>query len=112
MHIHHDQDEAFYVLEGEVVVFADGDRVELGAGDFVFAPRGTAHAYIVRSPRARMLVTLNPAGLEELFVASGVSVTGPEPPAAGTLPPVTELAALFAEYGCELVGPPPSLDDL
>ena len=112
MHIHLDQDEAFYVLEGEVVVFVDGDRVDLGPGDFAFAPRGTAHAYLVRSPRARMLVTLSPAGLEELFVSAGIPVTSPEPPAEGALPPVTELVALFAEYGCELVGPPPSLDEL
>jgi hypothetical protein len=100
------------VLDAEAVVFVEGERVDLGPGDFAFAPRGSVHAYLVRSPRARMLVTLSPAGLDELFVSAGIPVTSPEPQAEGAVPPVGELAALFAEYGCELVGPPPLFDDL
>src|SRR5215471_15387021 len=47
MHVHHGEDESFYVLEGEVVVFVDGERIDLGAGDFALVPRGTVHAYLV-----------------------------------------------------------------
>jgi quercetin dioxygenase-like cupin family protein len=111
LHIHHDQDEAFYVLQGEVVVFVEDDRIHLGPGDFAFVPRGAVHAYLVTSTQARMLVTLSPAGLEELFVAAGIPVTSAGPPPEEVLPPIAEMVARFAEYGCEIVGPPPSLGD-
>jgi quercetin dioxygenase-like cupin family protein len=112
VHVHHNEDETFYVVEGEVTVLVGDERIDLSAGDFAFAPRDIAHAYVVRSERARMLVTLSPAGLEELFVACGVPVTGEEPPPGEVLPPIDELVRLFAGYGCEILGPPPSLSDL
>lgn len=78
LHVHHNEDETFYVLDGEVSLLVDGERIDLSAGDYAFAPRETTHAYIVRSERARMLTTLTPAGLEEVFVALGVP--SPAPP--------------------------------
>ena len=64
LHLHHNEDETFYVLEGEVTVQVGDERIDLNAGDFLFGPRGIAHAYIVRSERARMLVTASPGGVE------------------------------------------------
>jgi hypothetical protein len=52
-----------------------------------------------------MLVTLCPGGLEELFVAGGVPVTG-DAPAENVLPATEDLARLLAEHGVEVVGPP------
>jgi quercetin dioxygenase-like cupin family protein len=112
VHVHHNEDETFYVLEGEITVLVGDGRIELAAGDFAFAPRGIAHAYIVRSDRARMLTTLSPAGLEELFVELGEAVTDGEPPVEAPLLPMGELIRRFAAYGCEVVGPPPTLADL
>ena len=112
LHLHHNEDETFYVIEGEVTVVVGEERIDLGAGDFCFGPRGVPHTYVVRSERARMLVTLSPAGLEELFVSLGAPVTGPEPPADAAMPPMPELARLFGGYGCDVLGPPLSLDDL
>ena len=111
LHLHHNEDETFYVLEGEVTVQVGDERIDLNAGDFLFGPRGIAHAYIVRSERARMLVTASPGGIEEVFVSLGVPVTGSEPPTDAVMPPMDELIRLFAEYGCEIVGPPLSLSD-
>jgi quercetin dioxygenase-like cupin family protein len=112
LHVHHNEEETFYVLEGEVTVLVGGQRLDLAAGDFAFAPRGIAHAYVVRSERARMLTTLSPAGLEEAFVGNGIPVTGDEPPAEEVLPLPAEIARVFAGYGVEIVGPPPALGDL
>ncbi len=112
LHLHHNEDETFYVLEGEVTVLVGDERVDLTAGDYLFGPRGIAHAYVVRSERARMLVTASPSGVEELFVSLGTPVTGAEPPADAVMPPMDELGRLFAGYGCEILGPPLSLDDL
>jgi mannose-6-phosphate isomerase-like protein (cupin superfamily) len=109
LHVHRNEDETFYVLAGEVTLVIGDERFDLGSGDFAFAPRGVAHAYHVRSERARMLVTYSPAGLEELFVTLGVAVSGDEAPAEDVSRPLEETIRLFAGYGVEVVGPPPTL---
>jgi quercetin dioxygenase-like cupin family protein len=112
LHVHHNEDEAFYVLDGEVTVLVGDERIDLRTGDYCFAPRGIRHTWIVRSERARMLVTVTPGGIEQLFVSLGVPVTGDEPPAAPVIPAPPELVRIFAGYGVDIVGPPPTLDDL
>jgi quercetin dioxygenase-like cupin family protein len=112
LHLHHNEDETFYVLEGEVTILVGDERIDLAAGDYLFGPREIAHAYVVRSERARMLVTASPAGVEQFFVNLGIPVTGTEPPTDAVMPPMDELVRLFADYGCEILGPPLSLSDL
>ena len=112
LHLHHNEDETFYVLEGEVTVQVGDERIDLNAGDYLFGPRGIAHTYIVRSERARMLVTASPGGIEEALRLFGVPVTGSVPPTDAVMPPMDELVRLFADYGCEILGPPLSLGDL
>jgi quercetin dioxygenase-like cupin family protein len=105
MHVHHNEDETFYVLEGEVTVFAGDERVELRVGDYAFVPRGTSHAYLVTSERARMLVSFSPAGFEDFFLEIGVP--GDEAPVDRVMPSPAEFALRLAPYGCEITGPPP-----
>jgi quercetin dioxygenase-like cupin family protein len=112
LHVHHTEDETFYVLDGRVTMFVGEKQIDLEAGDYCFGPRGVPHAYLVRSERARMLVTISPSGSEQLFVSLGAPVTGAEPPADAVMPPIAEMARLFAEYGAEILGPPPALDDV
>ena len=112
LHVHHNEDETFSILEGEITFLVGGERIDTVEGDFLFAPRDIPHAYVVRSGRARMLVTTSPAGVEQLFVSLGTPVTGPEPPTDAVMPPPPEMARLFGDYGCEILGPPLSLDDL
>ena len=112
LHVHHNEDETFFILEGDVTFLIGDERVDVGAGDFLFGPRDVPHTYVVRSERARMLVTTSPAGVEQLFVSLGTPVTGAEPPTDVVMPPMPEMARLFADYGCEILGPPLSLDDL
>jgi len=112
LHLHHNEDETFYVLEGEVTILVGDERIDLKAGDYLFGPRGVAHAYVVRSERARMLVTASPGGVEEVFVSLGVPATGSEPPTDAVMPPMDELMRLFEGYGCEILGPPLSLSEL
>ena len=111
VHLHHNEDETFYVLEGEVTILVGDERMDLKAGDYLFGPRGVAHAYVVRSERARMLVTSSPAGVEQFFVNHGVPITGAEPPTDLVMPPIDEMVRLFASYGCEILGPPLSLNE-
>ena len=112
LHLHHNEDETFYVLEGEVTFLVGDERIDVAAGDFLFAPRDIPHAYVVRSERARILSTISPAGIEQLFVSLGTPVAGDEPPTDVVMPPMPEMARLFAAHGAEILGPPPSLGDL
>jgi quercetin dioxygenase-like cupin family protein len=111
-HLHHNEDETFYILEGEVTAIVGDERIDLRKGDYCFAPRGVPHAYVIRSERARMLVTLTPGGLEELFVNLGIPITGSEAPTETVMPPMDETAREFGRYGCEILGPPLALSDV
>jgi quercetin dioxygenase-like cupin family protein len=112
LHVHHNEDETFYVVEGEITVLVGGERIDLGPGDYLFAPRDIPHTTIVTSESARVLTTISPAGLEELFVELGVPVVDAGQPVEAVLPPMPEVVRRFAGYGVEILGPPPSLSDL
>jgi quercetin dioxygenase-like cupin family protein len=112
MHLHHNEDETFYVLEGEIVVLIGEEQITLSGGDYAFAPRDIPHGTVVSSERARVLVTMIPGGLEELFVSLGSAVNGAEPATEEAQVPMDELGRRFAAYGVDILGPPPSLGDL
>jgi mannose-6-phosphate isomerase-like protein (cupin superfamily) len=66
-HVHTREDELFYVLEGEFDVYVGKDAFKMKAGECVFMPRLRPHAFVIRSPRLRLLALFTPAGLEEVF---------------------------------------------
>jgi quercetin dioxygenase-like cupin family protein len=110
LHVHRNEEEAFYVVEGEVSVLVDGERIYLAVGDYALVPRGVPHAYVVQSEVARMLVTFSPSGFEEAFADMGVPVAEcAEPPVESVLPEPDVIVAAFSPYGCEILGPPPVL---
>jgi mannose-6-phosphate isomerase-like protein (cupin superfamily) len=105
LHIHHEAEEAFFVLEGELTVHAPGRRVEAAAGTLVLIPRGMVHAIAnAGSAPVRWLTLISPAAQSgwveaehELLVGSG-----------GAADP-DQLAAVHGRFGLEIVGPPPRL---
>jgi quercetin dioxygenase-like cupin family protein len=108
LHLHRDADETFYVLDGQLTFYVDGQQIPAGANDFVFVPRGCVHSYLVRSPQARMLATFGPAGIEGFFTELGIDY-GREKPMPQ--PPDPELFGRVANtYSIEIVGPPPTLE--
>jgi quercetin dioxygenase-like cupin family protein len=99
LHVHHADDEGFYVLEGELTLWVGDDKHVLRAGESILAPHGVPHT--VRVDRdGRWLVTSTPAGFEAFVRAVGST----EPQAA--LPSPDELARVAAEHGIEILGPP------
>jgi len=106
-HIHRREEEAFYVLEGEVAFYIDGNRNALRPGMFANMPVGVPHAFRNETDQpARMLVTVAPAGLEKMFFEFGVEV----PPGSTTAAPPTEaeiqkLLAIAPNYGIEVLLP-------
>jgi quercetin dioxygenase-like cupin family protein len=85
-HIHHREDETFYVLEGEVVVSIGDRTISATPGTLVFLPRDVPHSFTIESEQSRMLILLSPAGLERWFKEFSV------PAQAMTLPPADEPA--------------------
>ena len=96
-HLHHDQDEWFYVLEGEFVLEVGDKRFELTPGASVLAPRGVPHVWaFVGDAPGRILVAFSPAGEMAAFFRL---VTR-----ANAMPP--QDPALWRAHGMELLGPP------
>jgi quercetin dioxygenase-like cupin family protein len=68
-HIHHQEDETFYVLAGDVEFWMAGQTTIHGPGDVVFIPRGTEHTFRISSETpARMLTIMTPGGFEGFFI--------------------------------------------
>ncbi len=99
LHVHHAQDEGFYLLEGELTLYLPGEEIVCRPGDYVLAPRGVPHAYRVGERPARWLVMSSPAGFER-FVGA-VSALGEVDP--------TVLTKVAAEHEIEILGPPGAL---
>ena len=102
LHVHYREDEAFWILEGEVAITVGDTTVECHAGDYAFGPRGVPHRYTVGENGCRMLFILTPGGFEGLVRDMG------EPARVRTLPPQVEpdmerVAAVAQAYGCELL---------
>jgi quercetin dioxygenase-like cupin family protein len=81
-HVHGLEEEGFYVLEGEVTFTADGERLAARAGTFANMPVGTPHSFKNEGRRpAKVLISVAPAGLEQMFFEFGVTVPRePRPP--------------------------------
>ena len=66
-HVHTREDEAMYVLEGEIVVHVGDDEFHAGKGDFVFMPRDVLHDWDVEGAAARVLIIAAPGGLDRFL---------------------------------------------
>ena len=95
-HIHATEEEAFYVLEGELNVLVGERTIKATAGAFVLVPRGTVHTFSKAGPgSAKLLIIISPAGFEQFFE----EIAGP--------PDLEKIMALAPKYNLEIVEPPP-----
>ena len=107
-HIHHREDESFYVLEGEFEFLMGREPLRVGAGSLIYVPKGTLHAHrVVGEGVGRMLVTQTPGGLYEIFFEEvGKPVDGDSGPFLfEDQPAVERIVEVAATYGTEI--PPP-----
>ena len=98
LHIHPDQDEMFYVLEGEYIFQVGEDKHQMEAGDTIFLPRNIQHAFVQLSEKGRLIVQYQPAGKMEEFFKKTSLWTSP--------PSQEEIIRVFEEHGMKVVGPP------
>jgi quercetin dioxygenase-like cupin family protein len=106
LHLHPNEDEALYVLEGELVVHIEGEEQRVGEGGFFFAPRGLPHAFMVVSETARIVALQTPGSGEAFYRAAGETV---QSPADANRPADFDRlrAAANGSPSIELLGPPP-----
>jgi len=105
LHVHHLEDEGFWILEGSATFKVGDTTIEAEAGDYLFGPRDIPHGYTVGAAGCRMLFIMIPGGIEELIIATS------EPAASRTLPSPPEeepdwehLVSMARAYGVELFG--------
>jgi quercetin dioxygenase-like cupin family protein len=85
-HVHSNEDEAWYVLDGEFEILQGEETVRLTAGGFAFVPRGTLHRFEnVSDEPSRVLVLFTPGGFDGFFFEVGLPVVEGDPaPPLGT----------------------------
>lgn len=102
-HVHSREEEGFLILEGEITLYIDGERTVAKAGTFANLPIGTPHSFKNETDRvATMIITVVPAGLEQMFFDAGVQL---DEGATTALPPnkeeVEKLLSAASKYGIE-----------
>lgn len=99
-HTHRLEDEAFYVLDGEMAFVSDGNWTIAGPGTFVFGPRNIPHGFkVIGDAPARMLLLCAPGAFAEFVVEMSEPVPAP--------PDMAKLMTLAAKYSIDILGPLP-----
>ncbi len=107
-HVHHREDESFYVLEGEFEFVVEGRTISAGVGSLIYVPKGTLHAHKnVGEGVGRMLAMQTPGGLyEHFFEEVGKPADGEAGPIAfEDQPEVGRIVEVAAKYGIEIPSP-------
>lgn len=102
----YDEDEALYVLEGELLVHVDGKNHRVAPGGFAFAPRGVRHAFLVTSPQACLLCWQTPASAQAFYRDASEPAHAMSDP-DGPVDFARVIAAAQQTGGMYVVGPPP-----
>lgn len=103
-HVHHETDEAVYVLEGEMILEVGTQRLETRAGSFAFLPKGIPHRYLPQEPGpVRALWMLSPAGFENYWREIGKPVVEGEPVPQPTPPDPEFMQKLGRRYATDFL---------
>lgn len=105
-HIHHREDEAFYVLDGKFSFLSGGSQSVLETGAFAYIPKGTLHTFRnIDDKPGRLLVTITPAGLEEFFYAIGTPASDLNSPPPFDPAIIEKLLQIARNYQMDVMTP-------
>ncbi|CRK55143.1 Uncharacterized conserved protein, contains double-stranded beta-helix domain [Alloactinosynnema sp. L-07] len=107
VHVHHGEDEAFYVLDGHLTYLLGEELIDAPPGTFVWGPREVSHGFRCQTETARVLCLMVPGGAENEFREMGAPAEamtfGPLPDGP---PDAEQMAEMQSRYRYEIVGPP------
>ncbi|MEJ5313502.1 MULTISPECIES: cupin domain-containing protein [Anaerolinea] len=107
VHVHHGEDEAFYLLEGEASFTCGDETVHAHPGTLIFFPRGIPHWFRITGDQQARLIQFNfPAGLENFFIEAG-EVCEDSKPHPITQEGIEKMLHTAIKYQIEILGPPP-----
>jgi quercetin dioxygenase-like cupin family protein len=106
-HVHPDEDEWFYVLEGEFTVYVGERRLALSAGSFAFGPKGVPHTFFGETDGARALIGFQPFHFEGFLNEVGEPALERRlPPPLAAPPDMAKLLPIAERNGMVILGPP------
>ena len=98
LHVHANQDEVFFIIEGEYLFQVGEDKHHLKAGDTIFLPRAVPHTFAQLTEKGKTFFLFQPSGKMEDFFRTMGALNGPPNPAQG--------AKIFEDHDMQVVGPP------
>jgi len=99
LHVHHREDEWYYVLSGEFVFRAGGEEFNLSSGGSIWLPRGLPHVWAnTATTEGKLILMCQPGGFEKFFDEMGNVPMSKKSP--------DTMKELMAKYGMEMLGPP------
>lgn len=105
LHVHEREDEACYVIDGDVTVFVGDEVLRATAGSWIYLPRRIPHSLRIESDEARTLWLIVPGGFDSFFTELFPSAANGG--AAAEQPDLERMAATAARYGVTVLGPTP-----
>lgn len=104
-HIHHEEDESFYVIDGAVELVVEDRKMTLGTGDFAFGPRGIPHGFRVTGAAPTRLLLMTTGGRFADFIREASDPVDEVQPSAE--PDIPRLIATAERHGLTILGPIP-----
>ena len=107
LHVHHEEDEWFYALEGEWTVYVADTRLSLTPGSFAFGPKQVPHVFFAETEGAKLLIGLAPVQFEGFIREAGRPATERVlPPPLDAPPDMAVFQAMAKRHGFDILGPP------
>ena len=105
-HIHEWEHELYYLLEGRMEFYCDDEILSIGAGEIAFLPQGKAHAFYIRSPTGRALISVQATderavGLDRYFIDMGEPAGSLELPDHQATHAMSDPAHAILGRGCQ-----------
>jgi quercetin dioxygenase-like cupin family protein len=103
-HVHHHEDEGFWLLDGQMDLEVGGNHTLMHVGDYAFGPRNIPHAFSAGPAGCRVLFILTPGGFENLIMATSMPAAARTvPPPSDEVPDFAALSVILAKFGGEIV---------